>query len=324
MILIATICFNVFLYIVVPKGFFPQQDTGQMFGVIRADQSISFNAMKEKMRTFMLKIKEDPAINQVTGYTGSGQTNNARLFISLKPLSERKVSADEVIGRLRQKTASEPGATLFLQSVQDIRMGGRQSNAQFQYTLQGDNLNELREWTPKAFRALSKLPMLADLNTDQELKGLQTMLTFDRDAMSRLGLTQQQVDDVLYNAFGQRQVSTIYNELNQYKVVMEVAPQYWQNPEALNHIYIQTPNAGPTPSPPSPAGNRPIPRSRSTIRASSPRRPCRSICLPATRSRMRRPPSSRPSPISACRLPSSAASRERPELSRNRSPTSRF
>ena len=126
-------------------------------------------------------------------------------------------------------------------------MGGRQSNAQFQYTLQGDNLNELREWTPKAFRALSKLPMLADLNTDQELKGLQTMLTFDRDAMSRLGLTQQQVDDVLYNAFGQRQVSTIYNELNQYKVVMEVAPQYWQNPEALNHIYIQTPNAGPTP-----------------------------------------------------------------------------
>ncbi len=247
LILIATICFNVFLYIVVPKGFFPQQDTGQMFGVIRADQSISFNAMKEKMRTFMLKIKEDPAINQVTGYTGSGQTNNARLFISLKPLSERKVSADEVIGRLRQKTASEPGATLFLQSVQDIRMGGRQSNAQFQYTLQGDNLNELREWTPKAFRALSKLPMLADLNTDQELKGLQTMLTFDRDAMSRLGLTQQQVDDVLYNAFGQRQVSTIYNELNQYKVVMEVAPQYWQNPEALNHIYIQTPNAGPTP-----------------------------------------------------------------------------
>ena len=246
LILIATICFNVFLYIVVPKGFFPQQDTGQMFGVIRADQSISFQAMQEKMKTFMAKIKEDPAIDKVTGYTGSSQTNTSRMFISLKPLSERKISADEVIGRLRRSLANEPGATLFLQSVQDIRMGGRQSNAQYQYTLQGDNLDELREWTPKAFSALAKLPMLADLNTDQELKGRQTMLAFDRDAMSRLGLTQQQVDDVLYNAFGQRQVSTIYNELNQYKVVMEVAPQYWQNPESLNDIYIQT-EAGPTP-----------------------------------------------------------------------------
>ncbi len=247
LILVATVCFNIFLYIIVPKGFFPQQDTGQMFGVIRADQSISFQAMQAKMKTFMEKIKEDPAIDKVTGYTGSSQTNTSRMFISLKPLSERKISADEVIGRLRKKLANEPGATLFLQSVQDIRMGGRQSNAQYQYTLQGDNLDELREWTPKAFSALAKLPMLADLNTDQELKGRQTMLAFDRDAMSRLGLTQQQVDDVLYNAFGQRQVSTIYNELNQYKVVMEVAPQYWQNPESLKDIYIQTPTAGPTP-----------------------------------------------------------------------------
>ncbi len=247
LILIATVCFNIFLYIVVPKGFFPQQDTGQMFGVIRADQSISFAAMREKMKTFIAKIKEDPAINTVVGYTGSTQSNTARMFISLKPLAERKVSVDEVIGRLRKNLAFEPGATLFLQSVQDIRMGGRPANAQYQYTLQGDDLNELREWTPKVFSALSKLPMLADLNTDQELKGRQTMLAFDRDAMSRLGLTQQQVDDVLYNAFGQRQVSTIYNELNQYKVVMEVAPQYWQNPETLDYIYIQTPNAGPTP-----------------------------------------------------------------------------
>lgn len=247
LILVATVCFNIFLYIIVPKGFFPQQDTGQMFGVIRADQSISFQAMQAKMKTFMEKIKEDPAIDKVTGYTGSSQTNTSRMFISLKPLSERKISADEVIGRLRKKLANEPGATLFLQSVQDIRMGGRQSNAQYQYTLQCDNLDELREWTPKAFSALAKLPMLADLNTDQELKGRQTMLAFDRDAMSRLGLTQQQVDDVLYNAFGQRQVSTIYNELNQYKVVMEVAPQYWQNPESLKDIYIQTPTAGPTP-----------------------------------------------------------------------------
>ncbi|EEO27974.1 multidrug efflux RND transporter permease subunit [Oxalobacter paraformigenes] len=247
LILMATIAFNVFLYIVVPKGFFPQQDTGRMFGVIRADQSISFQAMQRKMEHFIDKIREDPAIDQVSAYTGSSQSNTARMFISLKPLSERDASADEVIARLRKRLVTEPGATLFLQSVQDIRMGGRPANAQYQYTLQGDDLNELREWTPKAFNALSKLPMLADLNTDQELKGLQTLLAFDRDAMARLGLTQKQVDDVLYDAFGQRQVSTIYNELNQYKVVMEVAPQYWQNPEALNHIYLQTPKAGPTP-----------------------------------------------------------------------------
>ncbi len=246
-ILIITICFNIFLYIVVPKGFFPQQDTGQMFGFIRADQSISFQSMQKKMKSYMEKIKEDPAVNQVTGYAGSNQSNVARLFISLKPRSERNVTADEVIGRLRKKTASESGATLFLQSIQDIRMGGRPSNAQYQYTLQSDDLDELREWTPKVLHALSKLPILADLNTDQELKGLQTMLTFDRDTMARLGLTQKQVDEVLYDAFGQRQISTIYNDLNQYKVVMEVAPQYWQNPEALNYIYIQTPKAGPTP-----------------------------------------------------------------------------
>lgn len=247
LILLATICINIFLYIVVPKGFFPQQDTGQMFGIIRADQSISFQSMQKKMKSFMSKIKEDPAVHQVTGYVGSSQTNTARIFISLKPLAERKISGDQVIGRLRKKTASEPGASLFLQSVQDIRMGGRPSNAQFQYTLQSDDLNELREWTPKVLHALTKLPLLTDLNTDQELKGLQTMITFDRDVMARLGLTQKQVDEVLYDAFGQRQVSTIYNELNQYKVVMEVAPQYWQNPDSLNDIYIQTPNTGPTP-----------------------------------------------------------------------------
>ena len=247
LILIATVAFNVFLYIVVPKGFFPQQDTGRLMGMIRADQSISFQAMQKKMQTFIKKISEDPAIDQVTGYTGGGQRNNARMFIGLKPLSERDDTADQVIARLRKNLASEPGATLFLQSIQDIRMGGRMANAQYQYTLQGDNLNELREWTPKVFSALSRLPMLADLNTDQEIRGLQTMLVFDRDAMARLGLTQKVVDEILYDAFGQRQVSTIYNELNQYKVVMEVAPQYWQSAEALKNIYIQTPGSGPTP-----------------------------------------------------------------------------
>ena len=247
LILIATITLNVFLYIVVPKGFFPQQDTGRLVGMVRADQSISFQAMQKKLQTFINKIEQDPAVDKVSGYTGGGQRNNARMFIALKPLSERDDTAEQVIARLRKNLASEPGATLFLQSIQDIRMGGRMANAQYQYTLQGDNLDELRQWTPKAFRALSKLPMLADLNTDQEIKGLQTMLVFDRDAMARLGLTQKVVDEILYDAFGQRQVSTIYNELNQYKVVMEVAPQYWQSPEALKNIYIQTPANGPTP-----------------------------------------------------------------------------
>lgn len=247
LILIATITLNVFLYIVVPKGFFPQQDTGRLVGMVRADQSISFQAMQKKLQTFINKIEQDPAVDKVSGYTGGGQRNNARMFIALKPLSERDDTAEQVIARLRRNLASEPGATLFLQSIQDIRMGGRMANAQYQYTLQGDNLDELRQWTPKAFRALSKLPMLADLNTDQEIKGLQTMLVFDRDAMARLGLTQKVVDEILYDAFGQRQVSTIYNELNQYKVVMEVAPQYWQSPEALKDIYLQTPANGPTP-----------------------------------------------------------------------------
>ncbi len=247
LILIATITLNVFLYIVVPKGFFPQQDTGRLVGMVRADQSISFQAMQKKLQTFINKIEQDPAVDKVSGYTGGGQRNNARMFIALKPLSEREDTAEQVIARLRRNLASEPGATLFLQSIQDIRMGGRMANAQYQYTLQGDNLDELRQWTPKAFRALSKLPMLADLNTDQEIKGLQTMLVFDRDAMARLGLTQKVVDEILYDAFGQRQVSTIYNELNQYKVVMEVAPQYWQSPEALKDIYLQTPANGPTP-----------------------------------------------------------------------------
>ncbi|AOZ49282.1 multidrug efflux RND transporter permease subunit [Chromobacterium vaccinii] len=246
-ILGATIALNVFLYVVIAKGFFPQQDTGRLTGMIRADQSISFQAMQVKLQRFINVVGADPAVDKVVGFTGGGQRNGANMFVSLKPLSERKENADQVIARLRKKLAAEPGAQLFLQSVQDIRIGGRSSNAQYQYTLQGDDLNELREWTPKVQQAMSKIPFLADLNNDQEVKGLQTTLNFDRAAMARLGLTQAQVDSVLNDAFGQRQVSTIYNALNQYHVVLEVAPQYWQSPESLRDIYLQTPGGSPTP-----------------------------------------------------------------------------
>jgi len=238
---------NVYLYIIVPKGFFPQQDTGRLMGMIKADQSISFQAMQVKLQRFIDVVSNDPAVDKAIGFTGGGQRNTANMFVALKPLDVRKENSEQVIARLRKALSKEPGAQLFLQSVQDIRIGGRASNAQYQYTLQGDDLDELRKWAPKAQQAMSKLPMLTDVNTDQETKGLQTTLVFDRDAMARLGLTQMQVDSVLNDAFGQRQVSTIYNALNQYHVVMEVAPEYWQSPEGLRNIYLQTPGAKPTP-----------------------------------------------------------------------------
>ncbi|AXE32085.1 multidrug transporter subunit MdtC [Chromobacterium phragmitis] len=246
-VLAATIALNVFLYAVIAKGFFPQQDTGRLMGMIRADQNISFQAMQQKLQRFIDVVSADPAVDKVVGFTGGGKRNGANMFVSLKPLSERKESADQVIARLRKKLSHEPGAQLFLQAVQDIRIGGRSSNAQYQYTLQGDDLAALQEWTPKVQQALSKIPILADINSDQEVRGLQTTLAFDRDAMARLGLTQAQVDSVLNDAFGQRQVSTIYNALNQYRVVLEVAPEYWQSPEALRNIYLQTPGGQPTP-----------------------------------------------------------------------------
>ncbi|WP_159874774.1 multidrug efflux RND transporter permease subunit [Aquitalea denitrificans] len=247
LMLAATIALNVYLYVIVPKGFFPQQDTGRLTGMIKADQSISFQAMQQKLQRFIDAVGQDPAVDKVIGFTGGGQRNTANMFVSLKPLGERTETADQVIARLRKRLAREPGAQLFLQSVQDIRVGGRSANAQYQYTLQGDDLEELRRWTPKVQQALQKLPMLADVSSDQEIKGLQTTLTFDRDAMARLGLTQSQVDSVLNDAFGQRQVSTIYNPLNQYHVVLEVAPQYWQSAEGLRSIYLQTTSGQPIP-----------------------------------------------------------------------------
>jgi multidrug efflux pump len=246
-LLLATVCLNVYLYIIIPKGFFPQQDTGRLTGNIQADQSISFQAMRQKLTDFVEIVQADPAVDNVTGFTGGGQRNGGFMFVSLKPLSERKISADQVVARLRSKTAQVPGANLFLNPVQDIRVGGRQSNAAYQFTLQADELETLRVWTPRLQRALLEVPQLADVNTDQQVKGLQTTLTIDRETAARMGITPRMIDTTLNLAFGQAQVSVIYSTLNQYRVVMEVAPQYWQSPEALKGVYVQSPTRGQVP-----------------------------------------------------------------------------
>ena len=238
LVLLLVMAGNFWLYYVIPKGFFPQQDTGLMMGAIRGDQSISFQAMQEKLQHFVSILLTDPAIKSVSGYTGGGQRNAASVFITLKPLAERKESADAVIGRLRRKLNTEPGAQLFLQSVQDIRMGGRGGRSQYQYTLQADDLAQLRLWGERLQTALRDEKTLADVNSDIEERGLQTTLTLDRDAMARLGISMKQVDAALYNAFGQRQVSTMYQDKNQYRVVLEVAPQFWQGPEGLREIWV--------------------------------------------------------------------------------------
>jgi multidrug efflux pump len=240
LVLIATIGLNVYLFAIIPKGFFPQQDTGLLVGGIQADQSISFQLMKQKLAQFMEIVQADPAVNSVAGFTGGRATNSGFTFIALKPLAQRHISADRVIARLRGKLARVPGGRLFLQPVQDIRVGGRQSNAQYQYTLQADSSAELYEWAPKLAAALQDKPDLADVNSDQQQKGLETELVLDRPTAARLGLTPNAVDNTLYDAFGQRDVSTIYNPLNQYHVVMEVAPRYWQSPETLKDIYVST------------------------------------------------------------------------------------
>jgi multidrug efflux pump len=245
--LLVTVCLNVFLYIQVPKGFFPSEDTGRIIGGVQADQSISFQAMSQKMVEFMKIIKSDPAVANVAGFTGGGNRNGGFMFASLKPLAERGISTDGLINRLRPKLAAVSGASMFLQGAQDIRVGGRQSNATYQYTLQSDNLDDLREWGPKIAAALEKVPQLADVNSDQQDHGLETTLKFDRDTASRMGVTTQAIDNVLNDAFGQRQASVIYNPLNQYHVVMEVAPQYLQNPETLKDIYVQNKSGGMVP-----------------------------------------------------------------------------
>ena len=231
---------NIYLFILVPKGFFPQQDTGRLSGNIQASQDISFQAMEKKLRAVVNIIKKDPAVDTVTAFTGG--TNTARMFIALKPLEVRKVSADQVIARLRKKLGAVPGAPAYLTSVQDLTVGGRMSNAQYQYTVQADNYTDLQKWYPKILAALSKMPQLVDLNSDKQSNGLQTNLVIDRVTASRLGVTPQEIDSTLYDAFGQREVSTTYKELNQYYVVMEVAPQFWQRPATLKEIYVASSN----------------------------------------------------------------------------------
>jgi multidrug efflux pump len=242
---LATVGVNVYLFVIVPKGFFPQQDTGRLTGNIQAAQDISFQAMQQKLTQVVAIIKSDPAVEDVMGFTGGGgggggaTTNTARMFISLKPLGERKLSADQVIARLRGKLASVPGAPVYLQAVQDVRVGGRASGAQYQYTLQGDNFEELAAWTPRVADQLRSIPIIVDVNTDQQDRGQQSTLVIDRPTAARLGLTPQMIDDTLYDAFGQRQVAISYTYLNQYHVVMEVDPRLAQDPEALRSVYVR-------------------------------------------------------------------------------------
>jgi len=254
-------CLSVYLYIIVPKGFFPQQDTGRISGSVQAAQDISFQAMRGKMERYVQIVMNDPAVSTIVGFAGGNTVSNqGRFFIMLKPLSDRgkcpphhfwqscpNVSADDVINRLRGKLAVVPGATLYLQSAQDLTIGGRQSNAQYQYTLQGEDLNELNTWAPQLLAKMRGLPELRDVNTDQQDKGLQAQLVIDRDTASRMGVAAQDIDNALYDAFGQRQVSTMYRPLNQYHVVMEVAPEFQQTTEGLQNIYLRSTSGTPIP-----------------------------------------------------------------------------
>jgi multidrug efflux pump len=254
-------CLSVYLYIIVPKGFFPQQDTGRIMGGVMASQDTSFQSMSSKMRQYLAIVMKDPAVESVVGFAGGNTAQNqGRFFMMLKPLEQRGtcqkqhfwqschyVTADDVINRLRGKLAVVPGATLILQSAQDLTIGGRFGNAQYQYTLQSANLEDLNNWAPRLLAKLRTLPELRDQNSDQQDKGLQARLVIDRDTASRLGITPQSLDNALYDAFGQRQVSTMYRALNQYHVVMEVAPEFQQTPEALQNIYLRSSTGTPIP-----------------------------------------------------------------------------
>ncbi len=236
---LATMAATVFLYAAVPKGFFPQQDTGRLNGSIQADQDTSFQAMQKKLSIFVNTVMADPAVESATGFLG-GSASSGRMFVALKPSGQRDVSADQVIARLRGQLAHVPGASLFLSPVQDVRVGGRMGGAQFQYTLQADDSKELFSWAPRILRAFRQIHELTDVNSDQQDKGLQASLVIDRATASRLGITPQAVDATLYDAFGQRPVSTMYTSLNQYHVVLEVDPVFWQNPSGLRSVYVKT------------------------------------------------------------------------------------
>ena len=239
-----TVATSIFLFIVLPKGFFPEQDIGRISGTIQADQDISYQSMIGKLTQVLDIIRTDPEVDMVGGYTGSGggggtAANTANMFITLKPFAQRKVKVGTVIARLRKKLARIPGAPVYLVPVQDLRIGGRRSNAMYQYTLWGDNLGDLVSFAPRVYQSIRTLPALVDVNSDQQNKGLEATLVIDRDTASRMGITAQAIDDVLYDAFGQRQVSITYTQLNQYHVVMGVGPQYWQRPDTLHDIYVR-------------------------------------------------------------------------------------
>ena len=245
MILMATIALNVYLFTRVPKGFFPQQDTGRLNGSIQADQDTSFQSMDKMLLQYVNIIQADPAIDTVNGFTGGGRggaTNSARMFISLKPLEARKVSADQIIARLRPKLARIPGAACYLSSVQDLRVGGRQSNAQYQFTMRSDNVSDLTSYGPRMLEQLKTVPIITDVDSDQQNRGLQVFVQYDRSSAARFGISPQLIDNTLYDAFGQRPVSTMYARLNQYHVVMEAAPRYWQDADILRRIYVRSPN----------------------------------------------------------------------------------
>ncbi len=239
LVTIGTVCLNVYLFYQTPSSFFPQQDTGRINGTIQGDQDLSFASMSKKMRTLTDIVAQDPAVENVTAFTGGGSGGStARMFAQLKPLGERKLSADRVIARIRSKTAGIPGAALYLQAVQDLTTGGRGSAAQYQYTLQADSLDDLMHWAPILQQRLAKIPELRDLNSDQQMHGLQSAIVIDRDTAGRLGVDVLDIDNTLSDAFGQRQVSNIYKGLNQYHVVLEVAPQFQPGPEALKSVYV--------------------------------------------------------------------------------------
>ena len=247
MVLVATVALNVYLYVRVPKGFFPQQDNGRLMGAILTDQDTSFQAMDHVLLPMVKTVAADPAVDTVIGFTGGGTVNTGRMFVQLKPLAERGISADGVINRLRPKLSHVPGATLFLQAGQDVRVGGRMSNAQYQFTMRGDNLADLDRVAPLMLAELRKVPLITDANSDQQNRGLQAYVDYDRKSAARFGVSTQLVDATLYDAFGQRQVSTMYTTLNQYHIVMEAAPQFWQNPLILRDIFVRSPSGAMVP-----------------------------------------------------------------------------
>jgi multidrug efflux pump len=240
-VLLITIACNFYLFYKVPKGFFPQQDNGTIFGGIQGSQDISFQAMQVATRRIINVVKSDPAVQNAMAFTGgNGASNSGFIYMGLKPLDERQVSANQIIDRLRPKFIGVPGANTFLQAGQDLRIGGRMSSAQFQYTIQSDNLQDLVQWGPVLLQQTRKMRELTDVNTDQQNSGLQMNIVYDRTTAARLGITPQQIDNTLYEAFGQSQVSTMYTGVNQYHVVLEVEPKFWQSPLGLNDVYIRT------------------------------------------------------------------------------------